>query len=409
MKTDLRVTVSPRLPKHRQVYEFLLNQINSGRYPAGSRLPPETELPSQVGASLQTTRLALQELVRNGLLIRRRGDGTYVADQKEPPLIDGRTLRVGLLLPRDINHRNHYYSFDGEICRGILNQWGLGELPYRQKTRSKMGSTCCEWPQPKRGLFVECLGESNETAERRPSLEDVKAGRYDALIIIGIIEVGWIKEVLDLNLPTVIVDFPNAPFRSQADIVFGDAYDGYEAAIAHLVRMGLRRIHYVGSKKWLPSQPGESVQEWALTRSQTRLDPDCLLRLSAYRQGMDAMGIGVRDTWLHLTQTGERYVLDLADKLATLPPDEQPEALVCQDAGLANFMVKNCGARGLQILGVGASSKPQPGPALNVLLDGEEMGRVAAELALARLMRPHRPFLNVGVRMTFTSGETHEG
>lgn len=395
-------TVASRLPKHRQVYEVLLEHISSGRYPPGTRLPPETELPGQLGASLQTTRQALQELVRNGLLVRRRGDGTYVADLRDPPLIDGRTLRIGILLPTEVCHRTIFYTFEGAVSQGILRQWGAADTPYAQKPKAKHGSTRSEWAQPKRGLMIDCLGEPIETAERHPSLEDVRAGRYDALISIGVIEAGWIGELLELGLPTVIVDFPNAPFHTRADLVFADAYGGYQSAIQYLIAQGLRRIHYVGARKWVPSKPGESVKKWARTRSQMRLDPDCLLRLNAYRQGMDVTGLGAQDDWVHFCLANERGQEELVDSLMAMEIEHRPEALVCQDVGMANAMIERCGRRGLHLLGVGASSLPHPGPSLGITLDGEEMGRVAAELVLARLERPKRPYLNVGVRMAFS-------
>lgn len=390
-----------RLPKYRQVYELLLSRIGSGEYPPGTRLPPETELPAQLGASLQTTRLALQELVRSGLLIRRRGDGTYVADQRDPPLLEGRSLRLGVLLSTEANHQLHHYSFNGQVCRGILSEWGAAETAPTWHARGKAKTTRAEIRQPRRGLMVEILGEPTDSAERCPPIEDVEQGRFDGLISVGIIEIQWLENVLALGLPMVIVDFPSAPFHTQADLVFADAVGGYVTAVQDLVARGAKRIHFVGQRKWLPSKTGESIRRWRKTRSQTRLDPDGLLRLNAYRQGLDIAGIAVRDEWIHFAQANERGQEELLDRFFSFTADERPDALVCQDLHSANILIQKCGVRGLSVLGAGACSEPTSGPALPILLDGEEMGRVAAELLLGRLQRPKRPFLNVGVRMTF--------
>ena len=75
----------PRPTKHHRIREMLRFQLAEGRYPPGSRLPAETELPRMLKAGKQTIVRALNDLVREGLIVRRRGDGTYVADRRNPP------------------------------------------------------------------------------------------------------------------------------------------------------------------------------------------------------------------------------------------------------------------------------------------------------------------------------------
>jgi GntR family transcriptional regulator len=61
-----------------QVDEILLERIRDGTYPAGSRMPSESELSDELGVSRATVRTVLARLAVNGLIIRRQGDGTYV-------------------------------------------------------------------------------------------------------------------------------------------------------------------------------------------------------------------------------------------------------------------------------------------------------------------------------------------
>jgi GntR family transcriptional regulator len=70
------------VPLYNQIAESLLDQIESGRLAPGSRLPPERELSEMLQVNRMTLRQALQLLERQGLVIRRQGDGTYVADPK---------------------------------------------------------------------------------------------------------------------------------------------------------------------------------------------------------------------------------------------------------------------------------------------------------------------------------------
>jgi len=61
-----------------QVDEILLERIREGMYPAGSRMPSESELSEELGVSRATVRTVLAKLAINGLIIRKQGDGTYV-------------------------------------------------------------------------------------------------------------------------------------------------------------------------------------------------------------------------------------------------------------------------------------------------------------------------------------------
>ena len=66
-------------PLYHQVYVALRGWIADGAYPPGARLPTEPELCRAFRVSRITVRRAIGELVRQGMLIRRQGSGTYVA------------------------------------------------------------------------------------------------------------------------------------------------------------------------------------------------------------------------------------------------------------------------------------------------------------------------------------------
>jgi len=70
------------LPLYVQIAEGLLDQIESGQLHPGDRLPPERELSETLGVSRLTLRRALQVLEGRGLLSRRQGAGTYIAEPK---------------------------------------------------------------------------------------------------------------------------------------------------------------------------------------------------------------------------------------------------------------------------------------------------------------------------------------
>ncbi|MFE9395791.1 FadR/GntR family transcriptional regulator [Streptomyces flavidovirens] len=66
-----------------QVINELRNQITSGEWPVGSRIPTEPELVEQLGVARNTVREAVRALAHNGLLDIRQGSGTYVIATSE--------------------------------------------------------------------------------------------------------------------------------------------------------------------------------------------------------------------------------------------------------------------------------------------------------------------------------------
>jgi GntR family transcriptional regulator len=70
------------VPLYIQIAESLLDRIESGQLAPGDRLPSERELSQMLGVNRMTLRRALQLVATQGLLVRRQGDGTYVAEPK---------------------------------------------------------------------------------------------------------------------------------------------------------------------------------------------------------------------------------------------------------------------------------------------------------------------------------------
>lgn len=66
-----------------QVIDALRDQITSGEWPVGSRIPTETALVERLGVARNTLREAVRALAHNGLLDIRQGSGTYVVATSE--------------------------------------------------------------------------------------------------------------------------------------------------------------------------------------------------------------------------------------------------------------------------------------------------------------------------------------
>jgi len=86
---EMLATAPPGVAKWAHLRAAIAAAIEAGRWPAGTRLPPEQEIASTSGYSLGTVQRALRELVGQGFVVRRQGAGTFVSDrrrQMEQPL-----------------------------------------------------------------------------------------------------------------------------------------------------------------------------------------------------------------------------------------------------------------------------------------------------------------------------------
>ncbi len=74
---------APRENLAARVANAVREQIQTGRFKPGDKLPGEVELSKELGVSRQTLREATQQLTHEGLLTIRHGAGTFVAERSE--------------------------------------------------------------------------------------------------------------------------------------------------------------------------------------------------------------------------------------------------------------------------------------------------------------------------------------
>jgi GntR family transcriptional regulator, histidine utilization repressor len=76
----LATDANPRIaPLHQRILADIEHKVISGEWPPGHRIPFEVELASQYSCSRMTVGRALSQLVRSGLIERRRKSGSFVA------------------------------------------------------------------------------------------------------------------------------------------------------------------------------------------------------------------------------------------------------------------------------------------------------------------------------------------
>ncbi|MCX7805216.1 MAG: GntR family transcriptional regulator [Planctomycetota bacterium] len=394
---------APRITKLARVSEYIRGKIISGEYPPGSKLPPVTELPRMMNVGQQTVVRALNELAREGLLVQRRGSGTYVAERARPPLMPGRALRVAILWPRSVGPRQSSDEpYLAEIAAGILSAWDMeGTQPRWPKKAGDGGNTLGIWPAGSRGVAVDMIGEPWTSYQRHPDLGEILRTRYDGFIALNIIEQEWLDGLIATGVPTVLVDFPSVHFLLKADEVYFDPIAAYRAAVRELAARGCRRIHFVGELIDMPAPtPEMTLEEWRKYKAgRYRPEPDSLLRLSAYRDAMYQLGLPAREDWVHFVHA--REMEGFVGRMAALPDGERPDGVICHGINQAHALMTGFSAAGRALLGAGATWLPYDGPAWAIRADCRALGTVAAEIMEWRLRRPDRRRLRVGVPLTF--------
>lgn len=81
------------LPLYSQLQNIMVEKIKEGIYPLDKALPSEFELVDTYGVSRTTVRQAIDNLVKDGYLEKRRGVGTFVVDRKKKNLWDLQELK----------------------------------------------------------------------------------------------------------------------------------------------------------------------------------------------------------------------------------------------------------------------------------------------------------------------------
>ena len=71
------------LPLYYQLKQIIMNSIDEGIYQEDTAIPTEFELISKYDVSRTTVRQALNELVNEGYLYRKKGIGTFVSPQSK--------------------------------------------------------------------------------------------------------------------------------------------------------------------------------------------------------------------------------------------------------------------------------------------------------------------------------------
>jgi DNA-binding LacI/PurR family transcriptional regulator len=210
--------------RYREIKNLLMAEI--AKMKANDRLPSRLELCKKLDTTRMTLDKAINELVTEGLLFSRRGDGTYVAGVDDQMSIS--TGQSWGVIVRDV--RKVFYS---EIVRGVedvAQSYGINII----------------------------LGNSDEDFEKQEQyIKRLSHSGVSGLIIAPVVNndaqrtYRFYCQLKELKIPIVFcsrnVEGINVPM-----VASNNFYGGY-IATKHLLEQGYRHIAYIAAQKYRAS------------------------------------------------------------------------------------------------------------------------------------------------------------
>ena len=171
-----------------------------------------------------------------------------------------------------------------------------------------------------RGHFglLELLKTEDEAARTLPNL--VRSGKVKALILLGEPEKAYYRMIAQCGIPVLFLDFYDE--QANADAVTGDNTYGTYRLTSHLIRLGRRKIGFVGNMK-----ATSSIMD----------------RFLGYYRAMLVNDLPVNEKWI-LSDREESGGLKLPEL-----PEELPEAFVCNCDLAARALMERLKERGVRI------------------------------------------------------------
>jgi len=83
VKNEMKINKDNHIPLYLQTTSAIMNEIRSGNWVQGNKLPSEKELCLKYGVSMITIRNALKELNQEGVIYKIQGKGSFVAKHYE--------------------------------------------------------------------------------------------------------------------------------------------------------------------------------------------------------------------------------------------------------------------------------------------------------------------------------------
>jgi GntR family transcriptional regulator, arabinose operon transcriptional repressor len=346
--------------KYRQIFEKLQDDIVSGRYKTGQRLPSEGELVRRFGASRMTVFRAMHELQSLGLVTRRVGSGTFVSSNSKPG-----SHVFGLLIP-ELGQTEIFEA----ICQGMMEAqeaahcsllWGNAAAP-QEHEKEQVAEQLCEHYISRKvsGVFFAPV--------------EFSTNRFQANHrIVGALD--------RARIPVVLLDRCLEPYpqRSKYDLVGIDNRRTGYLATEHLIKAGSKRIAFFARPNSAPTVDA---------------------RIAGYREALLLQPVRPPRDLVNIGDASDaKFIRSVLKK-------QRPDAFVCaNDLTAGNLMhtLMSLGQRipeDIRIVGIDdvKYARLLPVPLTTLHQPCRDMGRIAMAVMLDRIANPDLPPRDVLLR-----------
>ena len=216
------VEIGTREIAHRVITDRLRQDILSDRIKPGTELPSTAKLAESWKTSMSTMHIALKNLVKEGLLERRHGSGTYVRERRQAMEV------VGIYIPSTL-----FWSVDESDFRRSV----VGHLEH---LLSAEGIKVC--------YFVERRPEMAQRVILPELRRAIDSQEIQGLIIIGTNAVN-LPTLLKVPLPLSVM---TAAIGVSSKVGFDSPKDHYRESLRRLYAKGCRSVGFLASARLNP-------------------------------------------------------------------------------------------------------------------------------------------------------------
>jgi GntR family transcriptional regulator, arabinose operon transcriptional repressor len=369
MKTQVISDREDSQPKHERLRDYLMSELERGRFKAGDALPTEFELAETTQTSRSTVRQALASLERQGLIRRVRGRGTFIHEDAKRRLRSNSGL-FALIIPET---RGGFYP---SLQRGFHE--AAAALHHQV-------------------IVVDTGNDAFRQADMILKLIDSSvAGVAIVPTTISETPAHHLRPLQARNIPVVFchrrVEGIDAPFVTYPHLDVG------RMAGKKLVSLGHRRVAFFGAHR---SGLGPVYEQ-------------------GLREGLATGGAELPEEFVCYGATGkmdaqhEKFATEELKKM--LSRKDRPTAVQCgfdSEAELVYLVLSRLGVRvpeDVSLMGFGGTWRDGAicRRLVSVALDEEELGRRAVSFlnGMARRQRPIHDRTEVVMPLTLTDGET---
>lgn len=223
-----------------EIKEYILKCIQTKEYTVGYKLPPEREFTEKFSASRMTVRRAIDELIQEGILIKKKGkgiSGTYVSSPKKSRSMN----RISISTDKELLQEYGQIRVEVKEVKIIKNHSLanklLGLLPDEEVYQIKRVQYGWDIPIVYENIFLPLKYFSNiEKADFRQSLTQIIPEYLDSCIqegghrveIEAQVATPRLKKLLSITRDSPILQLTNVVYDVDGNPIYCgiDSYDG---------------------------------------------------------------------------------------------------------------------------------------------------------------------------------------